>query len=259
MKLHFSALFFAAITLILTTTAHAQICEDTCPYAFDGECDDGGPDSLYDYCDFGTDCGDCGPRFPDPGLICEDSCSWAFDGECDDGGPGSLNDMCGFGTDCGDCGPRVPGDFGDPGPGPDPLMCDDSCPYAFDGECDDGGPGSLYDYCDLGTDCGDCGPRDPHAEPIQPLEVLFCDDTCPYAFDGECDDGGPGSLYDYCDYGSDCGDCGPRSSSIPAVVLICEDTCMYAFDGECDDGGPDSLYDYCPYGSDCGDCGPRMP
>jgi hypothetical protein len=38
------------------------ICFDTCPYANDRECDDGGPNSLYAVCAFGTDCADCGPR-----------------------------------------------------------------------------------------------------------------------------------------------------------------------------------------------------
>ena len=28
--------------------------------------------------------------------------------------------------------------------------------------------------------------------------------------DGDCDDGGPGSQYDLCEYGTDCADCGPR-------------------------------------------------
>lgn len=37
--------------------------------------------------------------------------------------------------------------------------CENTCRYAFDGECDDGGPGSMYSICDLGTDCNDCGPR----------------------------------------------------------------------------------------------------
>lgn len=42
--------------------------------------------------------------------------------------------------------------------------CDDSCPTAFDGECDDGGEGALYDICTLGTDCADCGPRGPGSD-----------------------------------------------------------------------------------------------
>jgi len=40
-----------------------------------------------------------------------------------------------------------------------PELCTDTCTYAADGECDDGGPGSLYSVCELGTDCTDCGPR----------------------------------------------------------------------------------------------------
>jgi hypothetical protein len=52
----------------------------------------------------------------------------------------------------------------DPTPVPDPTpapaaSCLETCRYAGDGECDDGGPGSLYSVCELGTDCADCGPR----------------------------------------------------------------------------------------------------
>ncbi|MDB9708452.1 hypothetical protein OAB13_00990 [Salibacteraceae bacterium] len=39
-----------------------QFCDDTCFWPADGECDDGGPDSVNDYCQFGTDCTDCGTR-----------------------------------------------------------------------------------------------------------------------------------------------------------------------------------------------------
>jgi hypothetical protein len=37
-------------------------CANTCFFADDDECDDGGPDSITSACAFGTDCGDCGPR-----------------------------------------------------------------------------------------------------------------------------------------------------------------------------------------------------
>lgn len=132
------------------------------------------------------------------------------------------------------------------------AQCLDTCPSAHDGECDDGGPGSLYDVCALGTDCSDCGPR-------------VCGHSCPFDGDGECDDGGPGSDTNVCDFGSDCSDCGPRSRHYLAPIRhhapesgpICEDTCFSANDGECDDGGPGSLYDICEYGTDCSDCGPR--
>ena len=40
-------------------------------------------DSIY-----GTDCADCGPRFPPPPPICAETCNWASDADCDDGGPG---------------------------------------------------------------------------------------------------------------------------------------------------------------------------
>ena len=38
------------------------VCTNTCRWADDGECDDGGPDSMYSVCRYGTDCGDCGAR-----------------------------------------------------------------------------------------------------------------------------------------------------------------------------------------------------
>ena len=34
-----------------------------------------------------------------------------------------------------------------------------SCKYSRDNSCDDGGPGSRYAVCGLGTDLDDCGPR----------------------------------------------------------------------------------------------------
>jgi len=37
-------------------------CQNTCFFADDGECDDGGEDSITNACGFATDCGDCGPR-----------------------------------------------------------------------------------------------------------------------------------------------------------------------------------------------------
>ena len=38
------------------------LCDDTCAFSDDGACDDGGPDSSFSVCEFGTDCTDCGPR-----------------------------------------------------------------------------------------------------------------------------------------------------------------------------------------------------
>ena len=86
------------------------VCTNTCGTSHDGECDDGGPNSLYSVCSYGTDCADCGARpaqaQPSGGGMCTNTCSASNDGECDDGGPGSLYSICSLGTDCADCGPR---------------------------------------------------------------------------------------------------------------------------------------------------------
>lgn len=110
----------AAATLLMSPSAFAQ-CTNTCVTANDGECDDGGLDSLYSICDLGTDCNDCGARgavqgqgsanptqnaFAGEHELCSDTCGTSHDGECDDGGPDSLYSICDFGTDCADCGPR---------------------------------------------------------------------------------------------------------------------------------------------------------
>lgn len=41
---------------------YGSVCQNTCHYASDGDCDDGGPGSDYSVCAFGKDCTDCGPR-----------------------------------------------------------------------------------------------------------------------------------------------------------------------------------------------------
>lgn len=51
------------------------------------------------------------------------------------------------------------GALGDVGTG-DGAMCYNYCLLAYDGVCDDGGPGSASNTCEYGTDCADCGPRE---------------------------------------------------------------------------------------------------
>ncbi|KOO28394.1 very low-density lipoprotein receptor-like protein [Chrysochromulina tobinii] len=47
-----------------------------------------------------------------------------------------------------------------------------------------------------------------------PTEPPLCSDTCTFASDAECDDGGAGAEYFLdCTYGTDCEDCGPRAAS----------------------------------------------
>ena len=92
-------------------------------------------------------------------------------------------------------------------------LCDNFCVFAYDGECDDGGPDSLTSACDYGTDCADCGSRDENDGGGGGGGTEICDDSCEFAGDGVCDDGGPDSEFAACDLGTDCSDCGPRESS----------------------------------------------
>jgi len=203
-------------------------CTNSCWSAADGYCDDGGPGAEYSDCDLGTDCDDCGARtVPAFGPGCMDTCYPGFrgvtiNGECTDGGPGSTAGYCDLGTDCTDCGPRTMPPM-PPAPPPTPPYgpgCTDDCTdKAHDGQCDDGGPASGYstDACEYGTDCSDCGAR------TLPSYGPGCTDSCYVtasnrrAYNGQCDDGGPGSVYSSnpCDYGTDCTDCGERTFSPP--------------------------------------------
>ena len=196
-------------------------CDETCNYAFDGDCDDGGVGAEFSSCMDGTDCTDCGAR-----PLCGETCNYASDNDCDDGGSGSeYTGYCTLGTDCTDCGPRAP------------PLCAETCNYASDGDCDDGGIGAEFSLCALGSDCTDCdgrtattlptppvAPSPPATPPLPPVAPLpstppqlpggsLCTETCVYPSDGLCDDGGSGSVYADCALGSDCNDCGPRASS----------------------------------------------
>mmetsp|Transcript_15496 Transcript_15496/g.28747 ORF Transcript_15496/g.28747 Transcript_15496/m.28747 type:complete len:208 (+) Transcript_15496:101-724(+) len=89
------------------TTAECEY--GTIPPNKRGVCMDGGPGAgMWQYCDYGTQCNDCGPR-PDREnwpTTCENSCNFIDDGACDDGGAGAQSARCAYGTDCNDCGLR---------------------------------------------------------------------------------------------------------------------------------------------------------
>ena len=81
-------------------------------------------------------------------------------------------------------------------------------------------------------------------------------DTCNYAFDGDCDDGGFGSEHSYCESCTDYFDCGCNGcASISGYSCFCSTS--YQSDGACDDGGPGSTFSLCPLGRDPEDCGTR--
>ena len=150
------------------------LCNDTCDWPSDGACDDGGPNADYSLCDFGTDCSDCGERL-----------DMDQDGYYDDEGTTPLNTDLLMDCDDGDStvnpdGIEVADDGIDQDCSGDDLvsLCDDSCIYANDGACDDGGLNSEYSLCDLGTDCTDCGSR-------------FDIDEDGFDSDYDCDDNDP--------------------------------------------------------------------
>ncbi|KAL1510269.1 hypothetical protein AB1Y20_006591 [Prymnesium parvum] len=150
-----------ALLLAALCAAHAAaVCSDECRYARDGECDDSGPGSEGNTCALGSDCTDCSPR--DEGalgaFLCTDKCRTSADGQCDDGGPGAQFKSCALGADCADCGPRATG--ARCGVDHTLALCGGGCMFESDGHCDDGGPGSKFDACSLGSDCEDCGSRE---------------------------------------------------------------------------------------------------
>ena len=51
--------------------------------------------------------------------------------------------------------------------------CSNSCQYARDNDCDDGGSGSSYEYCSIGTDCADCGVRSISSTSALPESCAF--------------------------------------------------------------------------------------
>lgn len=117
------------------------------------------------------------------------------------------------------------------------LSCGDSCHFAADGDCDDGGPGSEFGSCTLGADCADCGERGGDA------------------YSGGTYNGGTYYAGMYGSYGY--GDAVPPPTNQTAPPASCSETCQYAADGGCDDGGPGSAFSLCTLGSDCSDCGNR--
>jgi len=226
------------------------LCSDACEYAHDGECDDDGPNSTTSACAYGSDCSDCGARandcahdadHPQPCHLSrtEDGC-FSSTIDC------TTAALCG--TDWLVCSSDQIVDCGTPTQGDETCrarLCTNSCSDAFDAFCDDGGPLADTDVCALGTDCADCGSRDP---------ISVCSDSCDYPADGECDDGGAGAATYVCVFGTDCTDCGYSTSSATA----CVDTCPY-HDAVCDDGGSGASTLACYFGTDCTDCGTRSP
>jgi len=125
-------------------------CDDSCEFAFDGICDDGTQSEFYHYYEeYGYYQDDDLGGFYHSSYAAYDDYYMADDGY--------RVSACVRGTDCTDCGGvDAIVDFTKvPEPDSGVVSCDNSCPYARDGVCDD--PRGA-NYCKLGTDCQDCGP-----------------------------------------------------------------------------------------------------
>ena len=103
-----------------------------------------------------------------------------------------------------------------PNPNPNPQPRDDPA-CAYDGwRCDDSQTGRTrcaYGMVTATEACTHgCVDRAGNADDEcgAPPSSGTCENTCRWSGDGECDDGGPGSVYAVCGYGSDCADCGGR-------------------------------------------------
>ena len=203
-----------------------QAMDDSNPGS-SGDDDDSGDDDWGDDDSGDDDSGDDDSGDDDSEGSAGPEVEGDADGECRDG---LDNDLDGL-FDCDDPGCQGSADCagdGDDGP---ITQCNDGLDNDLDGDVD------LADIDCVGT---------------SDLWEGLCADSCTYHGDGACDDGGVNSDYSLCGFGTDCTDCGMRSS--------CTNTCPYAQNGVCNDGlAPDSSFaGECPRGTDCFDCGPRF-
>lgn len=131
------------------------VCDDSCEFAFDGVCDDGSePNDQYYYENHNSYQDD------DQGGLYNKDADTAYATNYDDYYMPSEDyevSACVEGTDCTDCGGvDAIVDYSKPlEPDSGVVTCTNTCIYPRDGVCDD--PRGTK-YCELGTDCQDCGP-----------------------------------------------------------------------------------------------------
>ena len=219
-------------------TAATPVFQNSCHFAFDGDCDE--PGRGTGLCLAGTDTSDCSlPQGPN-------SCQFAFDGQCDHPGEGSGS--CPPETDQADCGiperptasagpvspagPMTPIRPAAPASPADPA---NSCRFAFDGDCDE--PGRGTGLCAAGTDTRDCA-------------LAQGPNSCQFAFDGECDH--PGSGTGACPPNTDQADCRVPARATGAVGP--GDSCRWALNGRCEDTAHIGAVAGCRHGTDKTDC-----
>jgi hypothetical protein len=135
----------------------------------------------------------CAEETPPPGVAeCfarAETCSALVN--CVDVGPDCRCDTtsaCNSGCECDpDC------------DGPPPCACD------IDSSCTEG--------CSCDVHCVpsfDAGTQDAGGPGVDAGGGGLCSNDCELAGNGDCDDGGDGAVSEFCEFGTDCFDCGPR-------------------------------------------------
>jgi alpha-tubulin suppressor-like RCC1 family protein len=137
------------------------------------------------------------------------------------------------------------------------VQCTETCHYASDGLCDDGGPDTVFE---LQIDA-----EDDTYQRVTPSSICMTTRTIFYASDADCDDGSPGSEVLILAHGTDCVDCGVRTASPPPLphshAMVCINNCLNTGGGSAcsdDGGGPGSEFATCAYANDCVGCGSRV-
>jgi len=136
------------------------VCDDSCEFAFDGVCDDGSePNDQYYYENYNNYMDDdFGGFYGEPEDTDGDGVAYgvAYDDYYMPNEDYQVS-ACVEGTDCTDCGGvDAIVDYTKPlEPDSGFVSCTNTCIYPRDGVCDD--PRGTK-YCELGTDCQDCGP-----------------------------------------------------------------------------------------------------
>ena len=250
----------------------------SCPIEWiaDGYCDVWGTwDCNTLACNFdGGDCAAAPPSTvrapPSANVLPGCDCPPAFlgDGVCDNIYLSFSCNSAACGNDGGDCAPSAPPTPRPPSVAapPAPPQCECAITKLTNGVCDPECNTALCEY-----DKGDCTRLpSPPAAPGSVCHDGLNGECVWYASDGDCDDGGPGSEFAFCPFGTDCADCGPRllppipspppspSPYPPGAVCTDEASCPFLADGQCDDGGSASTYSACTLGTDCSDCGARF-
>ncbi len=138
---------------------------------------------------------------------------------------------------------------------PNAAQADNSCVWAFDGECDDPTvPGALTSACSPGTDDADCGIGGGGGGGGGGLA-----NPCPFTNDGDCDE--PNGL-GLCAWGTDTADCSNPNSNFGSGSGFAgggggggggglANPCPFTNDGDCDE--PNGL-GLCAWGTDTADC-----